>query len=265
VRTEPRHLPLDGSHHRRGTGTWRVAAAVAVVALGLGACSGDGGSGANTTIASMEVLARFTASDDAATRSATAEVLTRRFALAGYPTATARVDGDEVVVEAPTSVQPFLAENLAALTRPGQVTFQPVLAVVDEPTEDGTPATGSVAEGLDGSRYELGAVALSGGVERAVASAGAAGDAPVQITFVAGADGIDAFNRAAAQCFDRSVLCPTGQLAVVVDGVVINAPEIDTPAFARDRVNLSGLGVDTARGLAVVLSSGPLPGPLVPA
>lgn len=62
----------------------------------------------------------------------------------------------------------------------------------------------------------------------------------IDLVFFAGADGIDAFNEAANECFLTSPVCPTGQLAIVADDRVVSAPMIQAPVFARDQILLSG-------------------------
>jgi preprotein translocase subunit SecD len=77
----------------------------------------------------------------------------------------------------------------------------------------------------------------------------------VRLTFREGTDGIDAFNRAAATCSAHSPTCPTGQLAIVVDGEVISAPQVATAAFERDEIQISGdFDEQSARELATRIS-----------
>ena len=41
-----------------------------------------------------------------------------------------------------------------------------------------------------------------------------------------GADGVDVWNRLASQCFNGDeTTCPSGQLAIELDGVIISAPD----------------------------------------
>ena len=54
------------------------------------------------------------------------------------------------------------------------------------------------------------------------------------------ARGIDKFNDVAEACFVRAPSCPTGQLAIVVDGIVVSAPTIELPSFERDQIQISG-------------------------
>lgn len=53
-------------------------------------------------------------------------------------------------------------------------------------------------------------------------------------------DGIAQFNALAAKCFERSSVCPTGQIAIVVDDVVLSAPTVQQPSFDADQIQISG-------------------------
>ncbi len=91
----------------------------------------------------------------------------------------------------------------------------------------------------------------------------------VNPTFRAGPDGIDRFNQIAAVCFlgDQEI-CPTRQLAVVLDHQVISAPQINAGSFSRDQIVISGgtqspFEEEEARRLAEALRFGALPLELV--
>jgi preprotein translocase subunit SecD len=87
----------------------------------------------------------------------------------------------------------------------------------------------------------------------------------VKPVFKEGAEGIDLFNQAAQKCNTKSAECPTGQLAIVLDGIVLSAPSINEPTFARDSIEISGsFGEDTAKDLATALRFGSLPLTLEP-
>lgn len=97
--------------------------------------------------------------------------------------------------------------------------------------------TNGVVVGTD----TLGPVALTGS---AIASARATrnnqtGEWVLNPVFKAGADGIDGFNAVAAHCYAKDVPCPTGQLAVVVNGRVIMAPTIQSTSFEADQIQIS--------------------------
>ena len=85
----------------------------------------------------------------------------------------------------------------------------------------------------------------------------------VQVTALEGAEGIDRFNAAAQSCYYESpdpAVCPTGQLGIVLDGVVESAPVVNARAFERDRINITGAFDEAeARDLALVLDYGALP------
>jgi preprotein translocase subunit SecD len=75
-----------------------------------------------------------------------------------------------------------------------------------------------------------------------------------------GADGIDLFNQVAAQCNPPSQVCPTGQLAIVLDSVVQSAPTIQQSSYERDQIQISGdFSESEAKDLALVLRYGSLP------
>ena len=89
----------------------------------------------------------------------------------------------------------------------------------------------------------------------------------VGLSMRGGEDGIDRFNEVAAQCYvgaPNPEVCPTGQLAIVLDSVVQSAPTIQQPTYERDAISISGGGESAfsegeAKDLALVLRYGALP------
>ena len=80
-------------------------------------------------------------------------------------------------------------------------------------------------------------------------------------------DKLDLFNQISTQCFNRDqTVCPTGQLAIVLDGVVQSAPVIQAAEFdSTNGIQLSGTFSEReAKDLALVLRFGALPVELVP-
>ena len=78
--------------------------------------------------------------------------------------------------------------------------------------------------------------------------------------FRAGEEGIDLFNNAAAVCFQAAPACPTRQIAIVLDGVVESAPEVQQAAFQRDQITITGnFNQSRAEDVALVLRFGALP------
>ncbi|MGD9752891.1 MAG: preprotein translocase subunit SecD, partial [Acidimicrobiia bacterium] len=84
----------------------------------------------------------------------------------------------------------------------------------------------------------------------------------VQIRFKDGDENVGAWRRAAAACFQGAdpLVCPTGRLAAVLDGVVISAPQVnDTFQGSNEAVITGQFGQDEAQQLAQQLRYGALP------
>ncbi|MEA3020317.1 MAG: preprotein translocase subunit SecD, partial [Actinomycetota bacterium] len=72
--------------------------------------------------------------------------------------------------------------------------------------------------------------------------------------------GINGFNALASQCFAKAQTCPTGLLAIELDGIVQSAPQIQTATFTRTQIQISGnFKEKEAKNLALVLRYGSLP------
>lgn len=132
--------------------------------------------------------------------------------------------------------------------------------------EDDDPERPVVLDDINGQRLCLGPSLLKGDtLETADVGIGghSGGGWTVNPVFRPGADGIDSFNAAAAQCYVASPnldVCPTGRLAIVLDQAVVSAPTINEANFDRDRIVISGnFTEESARDLASVLKFGALP------
>ncbi|MGH9139320.1 MAG: protein translocase subunit SecD [Acidimicrobiales bacterium] len=134
--------------------------------------------------------------------------------------------------------------------------------VADVEPEDGVPdqcfVLGPVPTSPDGSQTLVGGI-VSG--PEATISQG-----QWSVTLSIKSDSIDLFNEASSKCFNRDQSCPTGQLAIVLDGRVQSAPAIREPSFNADQgIQISGnFSEREARDLALVLRFGALPVELVP-
>ena len=83
-------------------------------------------------------------------------------------------------------------------------------------------------------------------------------------TFKSGDEGIGLFNGVAATCYAKGSTCPTGQLAIVLDGRVLSAPVIQQASFQADQIIISGSFTEReAKDLATALKYGALPVELV--
>ena len=109
--------------------------------------------------------------------------------------------------------------------------------------------------------FAVGPVSLTGSaLETARANLSDKGQWIVAPTFKSGEDGIGGFNAVAGQCFTKAAACPTGQLAIVLDGRVLSAPSINSQSFKADQIEISGSFTErTAKDLATALKYGALP------
>ena len=132
------------------------------------------------------------------------------------------------------------------------------------PTEMGDatdPSATVIVQNTDGSEiYQLGPSFATGEVFNNDATADIiSGGWGVRVTLKNGAAGSDLWNIGAAQCFAKSTTCPTGRMAIVLDGVVQSAPSVNQPSFSGG-VDITGSFKESeAKDLARVLKSGALP------
>jgi preprotein translocase subunit SecD len=86
------------------------------------------------------------------------------------------------------------------------------------------------------------------------------GEPYVQLTFKDGPAGIDSWRAAAAACFGGSTDCPTGQLAIVLDGRVLSAPQVNDDFSDTRTAQITGqFSREEAQNLATALRYGALP------
>lgn len=166
------------------------------------------------------------------------------------PTTTTTVAGATTVTTAPGETTTTTAPTTTTTTAPIETTT---------PEEDTDPAVEVVLPSKDGSvRYLLGPTTVLG---KAVSTASAAFDGvewAVRLEMTS--EGIGGFNALATECFNRAATCPTGLLAITLDGEVVSAPQIQEPTFERDQISISGsFGEGAAKDLALVLRYGALP------
>lgn len=192
-----------------------------------------------------------------------------RLVAAGQTGTTVQVDGDRVSVD-PGDGPLDVATLEDLVSTPGRLEMRPVLGVLPPDTDTDCAAaipTGGAEEvgypevdesGTVIACYWLGPTGLT---NDAIEDAAATLPGPqwvVNLVFTP--DGIDAFNALAGECHARSADCPTGQLALAVDGIVVSAPTINQPSFERDQIQISGSFTESeAKALAAALRVDPLP------
>jgi preprotein translocase subunit SecD len=112
-----------------------------------------------------------------------------------------------------------------------------------------------------GIGYVVGPAGASGKVFKNDARADVqTGEWTVVVSLRDGAEGDVQWNKMAAACFNRTEVCPTGQLAMVLDGTVISAPSVNEPEFTGGSVQISGsFTAEEAQDLAKILEFGAVP------
>jgi preprotein translocase subunit SecD len=112
-----------------------------------------------------------------------------------------------------------------------------------------------------GIAYVVGPAGASGKVFKNDARADVqTGQWAVVVGLRSGPDGDQLWNKLAAACFNKTAVCPTGQLAMVLDGTVISAPTVNEPEFTGGTVQITGsFTPEEARDLAKILEFGAVP------
>ena len=166
---------------------------------------------------------------------------------------------------APTStVAPSTTIAIQPISTPDLTSARPTTTTVFDPSAPislpDVPATESGYFAARGGSYcQLGPEAGTGEVfeDDATARVGQGGW-EVTVTLKDGV-GKDTWNALAAQCNSGSALCPTRQLAMVLDGKVISAPVVQQNFFPGE-VSITGqFSEKEARDLAEILRRGALP------
>ncbi len=170
----------------------------------------------------------------------------------------------------PTAVDPTATADAAAATDPlavdpatGGLTNAACTATLsaDQLNPTGDALLPQCRNGVLVASYKVGPVGLTGSaLDTARANLGQSGQWVVQPVFKDNAEGIGKFNAAGAQCYSKAATCPSGQLAIILDGQVISAPSINAASFKADQIEISGSFTErTAKDLATALKYGALP------
>ncbi len=279
--------PTRALPKRRGPTSQRwlvgLSAAAASALVVVIATQGSGGGGSTTEVASRPAstasdgpvaspsntvrlgVAEGSPTPTADQLDATLKIIESRIAALGIE-ANAKVSGKEITIA--FSRTDDRAAILGPVAAGGDLQFRPVLT---GPASRGRPVPPNIATAPadagtfpmsnDASMvYELGPSRLGSAAVERVTLADDVDPPTVWLTLRAGGDGIDRFNELAAECFDSSPVCPTGSLAIVLDGVVVIVPQIQTPHFERDQIAISGgLTEASARDLVTTLQYGSFP------
>jgi preprotein translocase subunit SecD len=199
-------------------------------------------------------------------------------ALPGQTDSTGEEPPEEPVEVTPDSTEPAPSEilndaavppspcetDLLAASADGPTPTDQILrdepVVLDQVDENGNPVSRYLLGPVPSTTIEGEGVFLVGAAIETAEAVNTGFEAVVSLTMKEGDGGIRLFNTAAGECFAQAPTCPTGQLAIVLDGVVESAPNINAAAFERDAIQISGgFSQERAEDTALVLRYGSLP------
>lgn len=137
-------------------------------------------------------------------------------------------------------------------------TTVPQIAVSNDPND---PTANAVLQGDGDTVFLVGPAGATGQVFNNDAGADiTTGNWVVTVGLRKGALGEDVWNALTTKCFNREPSCPTGQIAIVLDGKVISAPVVQEAVFTGGNVQITGDFTETeARDLAKILEFGAVP------
>ncbi len=141
---------------------------------------------------------------------------------------------------------------------PTSETTAPGIQVSEDPND---PSTNAVLTDGKGGAFLVGPAGADGLVFTNDATAEINnGNWVVNVGLQDGPAGADIWNALTTKCFNRDAVCPTGQIAIVLDGKVISAPVVQEAVFSGGTVQISGDFTEgEARDLAKILEFGAVP------
>ena len=179
--------------------------------------------------------------------------------VAGGPGSSRRINTSAVTTTTiPDSYSTTVPVIDSTTATPADAAAAPKIELGEDPND---PTQTVLLLDKQGVAYVVGPAGASGKVFKNDARADVqTGEWTVVVSLRSGADGDVQWNKMAAACFNRTEQCPTGQLAMVLDGTVISAPSVNEPEFTGGSVQISGsFTADEARDLAKILEFGAVP------
>ena len=161
-------------------------------------------------------------------------------------------------IVAATTVPPTTSSPTAVAATQGST---PSLAEILASQDANDPNASVVLLGKNGDVYSAGPAGASGLVFSNDAAAEINnGTWSVVVGLLDGAAGEDMWNALSTRCFNKDATCPTGQIAIALDGEVISAPVVQQAVFTGGNVQISGNFTEAeARDLAKILEFGAVP------
>jgi preprotein translocase subunit SecD len=165
--------------------------------------------------------------------------------------------GSSRIVAATTVPPSTSSPTTVAATQSSSPSLAEILANQDA----NDPNASVVLLGRNGDVYSAGPAGASGLVFSNDASAEINnGTWSVVVGLLQGSAGEDIWNALSTRCFNKDETCPTGQIAIALDGEVISAPVVQQAVFTGGTVQISGSFTEAeARDLAKILEFGAVP------
>ena len=154
---------------------------------------------------------------------------------------------DPATPTAPTTV--LITTSVVPPPQSGSAVLRPVLQILKSASEAPAelPAGAAVLSSKDGEAYLTGNVLAEGNIfADAEAIQQADGSHSLTATLREGSQGVDVFNAAAAGCVKKVATCPTGVIAVVVNGTLVGTATVRGPASTPTLYLRGSLSKDTA-------------------
>lgn len=193
----------------------------------------------------------------------TAELRFRPVLQAGIPPTSATSSTTTTTAQGATTTTP--GSETGTTTPAPTTTTIPGVTPREQDLPDATVVLPEMKNGQPTQLYQLGPAKATGRIVKsatAQAPQGLGADWSVGINLTG--DGNTLFNQLAAACYDKTPECPTGQLAIVLDGIVKSAPAVQARQFTGT-VQITGTFTQSeANDLALVLKYGSLPVELIP-
>lgn len=161
-------------------------------------------------------------------------------------------------IVAATTVPPTTATSTTVAATQGST---PSLAEILASQDANDPNASVVLLGKNGDVYSAGPAGATGLVFSNDAAAEINnGTWSVVVGLLDGSAGEDIWNALSTRCFNKDATCPTGQIAIALDGEVISAPVVQQAVFTGGNVQISGNFTEAeARDLAKILEFGAVP------
>ena len=161
-------------------------------------------------------------------------------------------------IVAATTVPPTTSSSTTVAATQGST---PSLAEILASQDANDPNASVVLLGKNGDVYSAGPAGATGLVFSNDAAAEINnGTWSVVVGLLDGSAGEDIWNALSTRCFNKDATCPTGQIAIALDGEVISAPVVQQAVFTGGNVQISGNFTEAeARDLAKILEFGAVP------